>query len=196
VTPAREFVGRTLTNVETGVDATVSESSLEHYLSAKDVDGSRRAGVPTAVHMAAVANLDTLYHVATRSDVAIPRYPEHARWKHVFDAPLPYGDDIYRVRMVVLEFRNPKDGTRIYSVQVREIAPVPSGARPGGVAAQHPAHRRDLTGDAVKPPSGVTSIFDELVRIVKGGPDALFQSDLFDTGEEQPRLPDDVGAVR
>ncbi|MGE0463431.1 MAG: 2'-5' RNA ligase family protein [Vicinamibacterales bacterium] len=197
---ASRFIGQRLINVETDVAATVSTASIGHYLSERDVRVSRASGAPATVHMLAVANLDTLYHVATRADVVIPRDPEHARWRHIFDAPLPHGDEVYRVRMVVLEYRDPREGTRIYSVQIREITPTSSkGREPGGLTARHPARRRDLAGDTVKPPSGVSPIFDQLVRLVKGEAteaSILYQSDRLPTGEEQPRLPGEVGEVR
>lgn len=152
---AAQFIGKPLTNRETGIKATVSMSTLGKMLSNSAVKNS----VSPQAHATAVANLDKLFPLAIRRLTRADNEGDiNVGAIHHFDAPMPFGGDVLRVKMLVKELTSREQGARLYTVSAVEI--------------EKPASERGEAtpkGDSPAPPAGFDDRFAQMVRAVKGG---------------------------
>jgi hypothetical protein len=167
---AKTFLNKPIANIETGIVATVSRTSLDKMLSKGSVDQS----FSPQAHMLAVANLDTLFELATLRLQRPSRVPgdDIARLVH-FDVPMPFDTDVVRVKMLAKEFTDEARGTRLYLVQAVEITPGSVEGDPGRVDQVDPGvsgQSRHAADRVSSSPPGVTPTFAQMAAIVKAAP--------------------------
>lgn len=115
---AREFVGQELENDATGMAATVSNMNVRKMLSESAVGKS----VSPQAQSHAVANLDRLFKIADAPDTHPDRGDNpNIKAIHRFYAPMIFDGEVLVAKMTVKEFADPREGTRIYSVESMEI---------------------------------------------------------------------------
>ncbi|MGH8432124.1 MAG: hypothetical protein ACREUF_17150, partial [Solimonas sp.] len=162
---AAAFLHKPLMNVESGTVATVSNAALSKMLSLPVVQNSAS---PQA-HMTAVANLDHLFQLAVKR-LSRPGKRESDSESvtaiHHFDAPMPFGGEVLRVKIMAKEYSGAGQGTRLYLVQAVEIDAGVVGRDPS-VSGQF-RHGGDATTS--QPPPGANERFAQLVDAVKRGP--------------------------
>jgi phage-related protein (TIGR01555 family) len=113
---ASKFVGKPLTNTETGMVATVSRNNLDKMLSESAVKKS----VSPAVHSMAVANADTLYQNARHGERQEDRNSDtNIVAIHRFYAPMEYDENKYSVKLTVKELA--QSGNSIYTVEAVDV---------------------------------------------------------------------------
>lgn len=149
---AKSFLDDPLTNLDSGIAATVSATSLSKMLSRSAWGGSM--SVPA--HMRAVGNLDTLFPLAvlrqSRSDRN--RNADVAAMHH-FEVPMPFEGQVLRVKILAKQLAAKEQGTRLYSVEAVEIRkPASFEGEPAETASSQLAGFRDK--------------FDALLDAVKG----------------------------
>jgi len=119
---AQAFIGKPLTNAETGIQAIVSKTSFGKILSKSAVDGS----VSQQAHHQAAANLDILFELATcRLTRRDRKNTPDIKALHHFDAPMPFDGRVLRVGMLVKELTNPNQQTTLYTLYAVEIRKPP-----------------------------------------------------------------------
>jgi hypothetical protein len=155
-----EILGKPLTNLATGMVATVSGGSLHKRLSSSAVLRS----ISPQAHMMALGNIDYLFQLAileeTRSGKKADDLGRVAAIWH-FIVPMPFAGDLLQVRIMTKEFEDPAEGNRLYLIQAAEIVTSAS-----------------LTGEASTPrdkrephrPAGVEEIVARMADAVKKGP--------------------------
>ncbi|MEQ9131109.1 MAG: LPD1 domain-containing protein [Salinisphaeraceae bacterium] len=157
---AEGFLNQPLRNTESGIEATVSRASLDKMLS----KSSRERSVSTQAHMQAVANLDRLFPIALhRAQRPDREGSADIDAIHHFDAPMRFGDEVVRVKMMAKAFENPDKGTRLYLVQAVEIDAGVVGEEPG-----LPGQFRRGDAASSPPPSAENKRFAQMVAAVKG----------------------------
>jgi len=163
-----QIVGHTLTNVETGITATVSGESWRKMMSKSNVDRS----VSSQAHMQALGNLDHLFRLSTLEQTRPGKKAGDAgRVSEVqhFVVPMPFDGDVLQVRILAKRYVDQQQGNRLYLVEAVEIGTPASftGESASSYEARSP-HR----------PAGVDSSFAQMVAAVKrgahDGDDALF----------------------
>ncbi|MEW5709852.1 MAG: DEAD/DEAH box helicase family protein [Pseudomonadota bacterium] len=173
-----ELVGKPMTNLETGIVATVSGESFAKMLSKSVVERS----VSPQAHYQALGNLDTLFRLATKRLTRPGKQAADARSVgaiHHFDVPMPFDGEVLRVKIMAKEFAAPAQGTRLYLVQAVEIENAGVVGQDPGVSGQF---RRDEPV-ASQPPPDVNERFARMVAAVKG--EGVSQAVDPDTGEPQ-----------
>ena len=113
-----EISPKVIHNDATGLDATVSRNALDKMTSGSAVDKS----FSVQAHALAVANLDHLFQNAEPIDI----HPDskggyNIRTVHRLGAAMLYNGKAVGVKLTVKVFRNPSDGTRIYSVEAIDV---------------------------------------------------------------------------
>jgi len=99
-TAAKVFIGKQLTNAETGIRAVVSNGSLDKMLH----ESSWKKSVSRQAHSQAIANVDTLFALATRRLSRADRKGAISiKAVHHFDAPMPFDGQVLQVKMLVKE---------------------------------------------------------------------------------------------
>ncbi|HRR42186.1 MAG TPA: hypothetical protein P5244_13205, partial [Syntrophales bacterium] len=158
---AKEFIGKPLTNAETGITATVSGKALSKMLSRSSIDMS----VSPQAHMQAVANIDKLFppskHRETRSD---RKEGGTISAIHHFDVPMPFDKNVLKVKIMAKEFVDQKSGTRIYLVNAVKIENAGVVGEDPGLSGQF---RRE-NNLASPPPSSVENKLTPSPENVKG----------------------------
>jgi len=115
---AAAFQGKTLTNEETGIEATVSRNTLDKMLSAKAVSKSESA----SAHSRAVANADRLFQAATFGWSKPDRAANtNVVAIHRFFAPMVVGDKALLVKLTVKETVDPNHSNPLYTVEAVEL---------------------------------------------------------------------------
>jgi len=117
-TAAQEFIGTSLTNAETGIEAVISKSSWGKILNESSV---RKSDSQQAHHQAA-ANVDTLFSLATQKSTK-PDNDGNINIKgiHHFAAPMPFDGQVLEVTMLVKELTNSQRGNILYTLHAIEI---------------------------------------------------------------------------
>lgn len=154
-----EIVGKPLTNAETGIVATVSGESFGKMLSSSNVVRS----ISPQAHYHALGNLDKLFHLATLDKTRSGKKEHDAtsiNAVHHFVVPMPFDGDILQVKLLVKEFKQAGQGSRIYLVQALEIE-TPASERGDSTVL-------DDQTRLPHPPAGVSSRLAEMVAAVKG----------------------------
>jgi hypothetical protein len=127
---AKSFVGKPLTNGETGMVATVSRNSLDKMLSGSAAEKSESP----SVHSLAVANADSLFKNARHGESNKDRNSDtNIVAIHRFYAPLESGSNKYSVKLTVKELA--QSGNRIYTVEAVDVRNAPASiktGKPGG----------------------------------------------------------------
>lgn len=115
---ARAFVGQDLENAVTGMVATVSNMNVRKMLSESAVGKS----VSPQAQSHAVANLDRLFKIADAPDTHPDRGDSpNIKAIHRFYSPMIFDGEVLVAKMTVKEFADPREGTKIYSVESMEI---------------------------------------------------------------------------
>lgn len=115
---ASAFQGKTLTNEETGIEATVSRNTLDKMLSAKAVSKSESA----SAHSRAVANADRLFQAATFGWSKPDRAANtNVVAIHRFFAPMVVGNKALLVKLTVKETVDPNHSNPLYTVEAVEL---------------------------------------------------------------------------
>jgi hypothetical protein len=158
-----EIVGKPLTNLETGIEATVSGESWYKMMSKSNVDLS----VSPQAHMQAVGNVDTLFRLATleleRSGKKETDADLISNIRH-FIVPMPFDGNVLEVRILAKEFTKKEYGNRLYLVEAVEIS---GKATPASLVGE--AVEGESTESGYSPrPAGVTARFAQMVAAVKG----------------------------
>ncbi|MDR3418508.1 MAG: hypothetical protein P4L83_20250 [Nevskia sp.] len=153
---AASYLNQPSRNLETGVVATVSSGSLGKMLSTSAV----RQSISPQAHMMAVANLDRLFPIALRKLTREDRGGNtNIGAIHHFEVPMPFGQDILRVKILAKEMRIRSQGARLYTVSAVEIGK-PASLRGN---ADGPESQTRLS----TPPAGFDDSFARLVEAVK-----------------------------
>lgn len=154
---ASAFIGRPLTNADSGITATVSRQSLGKMLSQSAV----RNSASRQAHMMAVANLDKLFPLSvkqlSRPDNEMNR---HIKAVHHFEIPMPFDGKVLRVKMLVKETGQSHQNNPLYTVAAVEIA------KPASLRGDADAQESRARGPA--PPAGFVDRFAQMVAAVKG----------------------------
>jgi hypothetical protein len=111
----QELVNKPLKS-RAGIEATISNNSIEKILSGKAADKSFNAHA----HFSAAANLEQLFGNAIepfKFGTNPDKNNEHLQAIHRLYAPMSYKDRIIPVKFTVKEWDNDKDGSRIYSLE-------------------------------------------------------------------------------
>lgn len=158
LTARREFINKPLVNRETGMEATVSNSSLGKLLSKSARDDS----ISPQAHAAAVANIDKLFAAA------IPRESRPDRdgstdiaQIHHFEVPMPFDGQMLRAKIMVKEMAQRDQGRRVYLVNAVEIKKPASSFRVDSTSADEGSRRSPV------PPAGFSDNFNALADRVK-----------------------------
>jgi hypothetical protein len=162
---AKDFLNTPLTNADSGLQASVSRSTLDKMLSQSSVKNSRQV----QAHMKAVANLDKLFAIALERETRPSnKNPETIEAIHHFNAPMVFNSDVVNVHILVKEFKDKGTGARIYDVKAVEIAnPVASGEF---TASPNTSDNSELSTPLTStPPTGFDARFARLVNDVKQG---------------------------
>ena len=154
-----QVVGRQLTNIETGITATVSGESWRKMMSKSNVDRS----VSSQAHMQALGNLDHLFRLSTLEQTRPGKKAGDAgRVAEVqhFVVPMPFDGEVLQVRILAKRYVDQQQGNRLYLVEAVEIGTPASftGESASSYEARSP-HR----------PAGVDSSFAQMVAAVKRG---------------------------
>jgi hypothetical protein len=200
---AKEFLNTPLQNIESGIVATVSRESLQKMLSKSAVDRS----VTPQAHMTAVANLDTLFTLSTRTlSRTSKKDPEKVAQIHHFAVPMPFDGEVLIAKILAKEFRQEEQGTRLYLVQAIEIDKTPGSVEgdPGVSGSFRYDDEPEGSAGASPSPPGASSTLAEKIRIVKGAlpekptPPIIRPKPLhvriYDVLKERPQLLDDLAA--
>jgi hypothetical protein len=171
------FLGKELTNQESGTPGTVTGGSLHKM---KD-QSSWGKSVSVMAHYTALGNLDTLFELATRTGYREGEKlgdKNNIKAIHKFTTPMPYQGEVLDVVMTVREFYRKESfgGThQLYTLESLEI--------------ETPASYEEVTGAGLvsqsrrHQPAGVTDRLVQMRAIVKGdldpdvasaGPDIRF----------------------
>ena len=128
----RELQGRSIKNLETGMDVLISRSSLDKFTSAS----AALKSVDARTHFDAVRALPDLIQNAIEGERREDRVQaENIQAVHRFFAPVEIGGIIYRVKLTVFSHRNP-DNARLYTHELAEIKmPAESPAQAGETPA-------------------------------------------------------------
>jgi|GEM_PF-138601 len=115
---AQSFIGKPLTNLETGIQAVVSNSSLDKMLH----ESSWKKSVSRQAHSHAIANADTLFAVAIHR-LSRPDRKGSLSIKaiHHFDAPMPFEGQLLMVSLLVKEMVNSRLNNPLYTLYAVEI---------------------------------------------------------------------------
>jgi hypothetical protein len=111
----RELVGKPL-NSRAGIQATVSNKSIDKILSGMAVDKS----FDMEAHFSAAANIEHLYSNAIepfKFDRNLDKNNEHLAAIHRLYAPMEFKNMIIPVKFTVKEMDNELDGNRIYTLE-------------------------------------------------------------------------------
>lgn len=152
---AKKFTNRPLKNLDSGITATVSGESLSKMLSLS----SMKESDSRMAHLLAVANLDKLFPIALHRESRPDRdeNPDISAMHH-FDVPMPFEDDIWRVKILAKEFSGKERGTRLYHVAAIQIEkPASKRGSSDSASPNHPSI----------PPAGFNERFARLVEAVK-----------------------------
>ncbi len=156
---AATFVQEPLTNLETGIVATVSRASLDKMLSKSNVVLS----VSSQAHVLAVGNLDTLFRLSTlRESRPSKKDPTNIDAIHHFDVPMPFDGRVLRVKLLAKAFRREVSGTRLYLVEAVEVE-APGLVEEGQTSDRSPGR------SSPSPPDASGDRFAEMAAIVKRG---------------------------
>jgi len=115
---AKAFIGKPLTNAETGIQAVVSNGSLNKMLH----ESSWKNSTSRQTHSHAIANADTLFafaiHRLSRPD---RKGSLSIKTIHHFDAPMPFEGRVLMVKMLVKEMADKALNNPLYTLAVVEI---------------------------------------------------------------------------
>jgi hypothetical protein len=169
---AKKMAGPSLTNISTGMKASVSKKSAKKMVDSSAIGKS----ASLAAHYAAVGNVDKLFAVSIRTEHRAGRKDEDAlniKAIHKFDAPMPFNAEIWRVRMTVKEFVRPEiNGDRPYTLEIADIEEAPVSY---GLPSRQVSHAHDESAH------WRTARFAQMVQIVKSG---------LNPGDTDDRTPD------
>jgi len=155
---AKAFIGKPLQNLETGITAVVSKSSFAKILSQSSV----RNSVSQQAHHQAAANVDRLFELATHGRSKPDRGNDtNIKSIHHLNVPMPFGDEILEVSMMVKELANPQHGNILYTLAAVKIEEPSSFRGDAGVSI---AQDRLPT-----PPEGYAEKFAAMIAKVKLG---------------------------
>ncbi|RAU21074.1 hypothetical protein CU669_15060 [Paramagnetospirillum kuznetsovii] len=161
---AASFVGKLLTNIETGLVATVSNNNLGKMLSSK----AAKKSVSEADHALAVANADKLFKVATLDDTHPDKNAEPTI-KHIqrYVAPMIGSNgDVVAVKLTVKETTGPKEPNPIYSIEAVDVSG--SGLlAPSGDGIERGIGVKDVATSAIAGPS------EKMIRVAGEVKDAI-----------------------
>jgi len=119
---AKAFIGKPLTNAETGIRAVISKTSFGKILSKSAVDGS----VSQQAHHQAAANADVLFEIAIHRLSRPDRKGDiNIKAVHHFDTLMPFDEQVLRVKLFVKEFTTPTHGNILYPLSAVEIEKPP-----------------------------------------------------------------------
>jgi len=113
------FVGTPLMN-SSGLHATLSKNSIEKILSDTGGTGSWNLGR----HLLAAGNLDKLYANSIEPwsfEMNPNKNNDSLKGIRRLFAPMEYEGEIVIVKITVKEMRNPKDGSRIYTIKTLDV---------------------------------------------------------------------------
>lgn len=155
---ARDYIGAKIENIDDGLEATVSNASLNKMLSLSAVGKS----ISPAAHMRAVANVDQLFRHAKRLETLPDRNNDpNILAVHRYYAPMVLDGRAVAVKMTVKELVPIDQGNRIYSVEAIEVA---TPARLGPSDGIEP----DLAATQNAPiKSGPASVAQDLMQMVE-----------------------------
>jgi hypothetical protein len=152
---AKKFINQPLHNEDSGIAATVSIASLGKLLH----QSSWRKSDNNIAHLWAVANLDKLFPVALHRESREDRESNSAiNAIHHFEVPMPFGGDVWRVKILAKEFVQKDQGTRLYDLSVVEVM---KPASKGGSQSDRDQVR------SPHPPAGFDDRFARFVEAVK-----------------------------
>jgi len=110
----RAFQGKRLTNLRTGMEATLSRNTLDKMLSKKAVLKSESA----SVHSAAVANADHLFEHATHGWSKPDRDDDPSiKAIHRFFTPMPLDGRMYMIKITVKQTAQKTDTNPLYTLE-------------------------------------------------------------------------------
>ncbi|GEM_PF-6205076 len=112
------FLNKPIQNDQTGMEASVSKSTLKKMMSPSAVNKS----FSPQAHMLVMGNLDTLFEVSRRTKERPDRDGNpHIKGMHHFVTTLNYNDQEIGVKFLVKEMSEQEQGNRIYTIQAVEI---------------------------------------------------------------------------
>jgi len=117
---AKVFIGKPLTNRETGFSAKVSGESFKKMLSKSAVEKS----LSQQAHHQAVANVDKLFALATRRrkrKATQERDIGRIGWLHHFDVPMPFEGEVLRVKILAKEMLDKHLANPLYTLSAVKI---------------------------------------------------------------------------
>jgi hypothetical protein len=178
---AKKMAGPLLTNISTGMKASVSKKSAKKMVDSSSIGKS----ASLSAHYAAVGNVDKLFEVAIRTEHRAGRKDEDAaniKAIHKFDAPMPFNGEIWRVRMTVKEFVRPEiNGDRLYTLEIADIEEAPVSY---GLPSRQVSHAHDESAH------WRTARFAQMVQIVKSGLSPDGATPIFSRSADQTATPE------
>jgi len=115
---AKAFIGKPLTNAETGIRAVISNGSLDKMLH----ESSWKKSTSRQAHSHAIANADTLFafaiHRLSRPD---RKGSLSIKTIHHFDAPMPFEGRVLMVKLLVKEMADKVLNNPLYTLAAVEI---------------------------------------------------------------------------
>jgi hypothetical protein len=179
------IVGKSLTNIETGIVATVSGESFDKMMSKSNVERS----ISSQAHMQALGNIDTLFRLATLEKTR-PGKKEHDA-EHInairhFVVPMPFDGNVLQVRILAKEFKQTAQGNRLYLVEAVEIEgeATPASLREGTAVEGGGVSEGNRTPPR---PAGVSDRFAQMVAAVKRGSVSQNDNLLFSIADDSGR---------
>ncbi|MDR1786172.1 MAG: hypothetical protein LBR23_06915 [Spirochaetaceae bacterium] len=112
------IIGKPLKNTRLGIEATISGNSLDEMTN----ETATKASVNPRLHALAVANIDRLFETAA-FEVTHPdtHGREEVEATHRLGALMRDGDEYVPVMITAIEFKDPKTGSRIYTVKAIDV---------------------------------------------------------------------------
>lgn len=202
---ASGFIGQPIANQATGIEATVSRSTLAKMTNDKAVSKSSSA----ADHALAVAHADELFRTAE----PISRYPDPrgeptlhiSRWRSYMQTP----DGLRGVKLTVKESTHPNTPNPLYTIETMEVEPGPAsqGGNPieAGIpnrgsdadVAQSAARANQAVVDALRQQGGAVPPPAATEAAQAGDRQAILdalRTHIGQTGEAPPIAANDLGS--
>ncbi|MGN6124717.1 MAG: transglycosylase SLT domain-containing protein, partial [Sphingomonas oligoaromativorans] len=159
---AAGFIGQPIANQATGIEATVSRSTLAKMTNDKAVGKSSS----TTDHALAVAHADELFRTAE----PISRYPDPrgeptlhiSRWRSYMQTP----DGLRGVKMTVKETAHPSSPNPLYTIETMEVEPGP--AAQGGNPIEAGIPNRGSEVGVAQPVAGANQALVDALRQQSG----------------------------
>jgi|GEM_PF-776523 len=151
-----ELIGKPFRNIESGIVATISGESLRKMMSS----AARLGSVSPQAHYQALGNIEKLFSLATLRETRAGKKEgdnDVLSAIHHFEVPMPFMDDVLRIKMMVKEFQEKEYGSRLYLINAVEIE-TPASLHGEASTEEHSSHR----------PAGVTDKLARMVESVKG----------------------------